>query len=186
MLCPLQSNPRPRRAEGRVGLKSHRLTSPHDEYRSTTGSPVRTSCVHSSTHSGSLCSTEKICRPPVQGRANGRRAPEENGRSKKATHRPGSRATGARHDQHARPPGSAIPLQGNRPGTVASPGAPRGSPPCGGPHNLRSSIRANRDRFRRRCPSWLALRSPRSVSGRSVSPVCWPDRLHAVSPWRAR
>jgi hypothetical protein len=136
------------RGEGRVAVKSHRFTSPHDEYRSTTGSPVRTSCVHSSTHSRSLCSTGKTCRPPVQGRANGRRAPEENGRSKKATHRPGSRATGARHDQHARPPGSAIPLQGNRPGTVASPAVPRRSPPCGGPHNRRSSIRANRDQLR--------------------------------------
>lgn len=31
-----------------------------------------------------------------------------------------------------------------------------------------------------------ALRSPRSVSGRAVSPVCWPESDHAVSPCRAR
>ena len=35
-------------------------------------------------------------------------------------------------------------------------------------------------------PATRALASPRSVSGRSVRPVCWPERLHAVSPWRAR
>src|SRR5439155_16685384 len=31
-----------------------------------------------------------------------------------------------------------------------------------------------------------ALRSPRSVSGRSVSPVCWPERVQAVSPCLSR
>src|SRR5262249_45162532 len=41
-------------------------------------------------------------------------------------------------------------------------------------------------RPRSRSPSWWALRSPRSVSGRSVSPVCWPVRLQAVSPCLAR
>ncbi len=28
--------------------------------------------------------------------------------------------------------------------------------------------------------------SPSSVRGRSVRPVCWPLRLHSVSPWRTR
>ena len=37
-----------------------------------------------------------------------------------------------------------------------------------------------------RCPSWRALRSPRSVNGRSVLPVCWPETVQAVSPCRAR
>ena len=37
-----------------------------------------------------------------------------------------------------------------------------------------------------RFPSRRALISPQSVSGKSVVPVCWPVRLHAVSPWRAR
>src|SRR6266436_4946125 len=37
-----------------------------------------------------------------------------------------------------------------------------------------------------RSPRRTALRSPRSVSGRSVRPVCWPLIVHAVSPWRAR
>ena len=34
---------------------------------------------------------------------------------------------------------------------------------------------------RSRFSSRRALRSPRSVSGRSVSPVCWPERVQAVS-----
>jgi hypothetical protein len=37
-----------------------------------------------------------------------------------------------------------------------------------------------------RSPSRRELRSPRSVNGKSLSPVCWPDRLHAVSPCLAR
>src|SRR5262245_19224118 len=36
-----------------------------------------------------------------------------------------------------------------------------------------------------RSPSRAALRSPPSVSGKSVIPVCWPERLQAVSPCRA-
>src|SRR5262249_41274176 len=36
-----------------------------------------------------------------------------------------------------------------------------------------------------RSPRRRALRSPRSVSGKSVIPVCWPERLQAVSPCRA-
>src|SRR5438128_2491331 len=37
-----------------------------------------------------------------------------------------------------------------------------------------------------RSRSLRALLSPRSVSGKSVSPVCWPVRLQAVSPCLAR
>ena len=37
-----------------------------------------------------------------------------------------------------------------------------------------------------RSPSWRACCSPRSVSGKSVRPVCWPERLQAVSACRAR
>ena len=37
-----------------------------------------------------------------------------------------------------------------------------------------------------RCPSRRAFLSPRSVNGKSVSPVCWPVRLQAVSPCRAK
>ena len=39
---------------------------------------------------------------------------------------------------------------------------------------------------RSRCPRARALRSPRSVKGRSVRPVCCPERLQAVSPCRVR
>ena len=39
---------------------------------------------------------------------------------------------------------------------------------------------------RKRSPSRCELRSPASSSGKSVSPVCRPDRLQAVSPCRAR
>src|SRR5260370_13650819 len=38
----------------------------------------------------------------------------------------------------------------------------------------------------RRPPSCRALPSPFNVKGKSVRPVCWPERLHAVSPCRAR
>jgi hypothetical protein len=38
----------------------------------------------------------------------------------------------------------------------------------------------------RRSPSRRALRSPFEVNGKSVRPVCCPERLHAVSPCRAR
>ena len=31
---------------------------------------------------------------------------------------------------------------------------------------------------------WLSV--PRSVKGISLRPVCWPETLQAVSPWRAR
>ena len=37
-----------------------------------------------------------------------------------------------------------------------------------------------------RSPRLRALCSPYWVSGRSVSPVCWPERLQAVSPCLAR
>src|SRR5208282_98228 len=36
-----------------------------------------------------------------------------------------------------------------------------------------------------RSPSRCALRSPSGVRGRSVRPVCWPERVHAVFPCRA-
>src|SRR5262249_14593915 len=35
---------------------------------------------------------------------------------------------------------------------------------------------------RNRSPRARALRSPRSVKDKSVRPVCWPDKLQAVSP----
>ena len=44
----------------------------------------------------------------------------------------------------------------------------------------REDLRENQPR--QPFPSRRALRSPRSVSGRSVRPVCWPVRLQAVSP----
>src|SRR5215469_4816590 len=36
-----------------------------------------------------------------------------------------------------------------------------------------------------RSPSRRALRSPSGVRGKSVRPVCWPERVHAVFPCRA-
>ena len=39
---------------------------------------------------------------------------------------------------------------------------------------------------RSRSPRLRALRSPRSVSGMSVRPVCWCESVQAVSPCRAR
>src|SRR5438309_882251 len=43
--------------------------------------------------------------------------------------------------------------------------------------------RANSHAATRR-PSCLALSRPTSVRGMSVRPVCWPDTLHSVWPWR--
>jgi hypothetical protein len=52
---------------------------------------------------------------------------------------------------------------------------------CKGLVNTLAKVRPSR-----RAPSLRAFASPRSVSGRSVRPVCWPVIVHAVSPWRAR
>src|SRR5205807_1171386 len=37
-----------------------------------------------------------------------------------------------------------------------------------------------------RAPSRSAWRRPASVRGMSVRPVCWPETLHSVAPWRTR
>ena len=52
---------------------------------------------------------------------------------------------------------------------------------CSGLDKIRSTRRPAK-----REPSSRAARSPDSVSGRSVRPVCCPVSVHAVSPWRTR
>ena len=183
--------------------------------RSTVELPAGTNCVRSQARSSSPCSAGSTCQPQVPAPANARSVLAVCVRSRKSKRCPESRGFASPLCQHVRRPAAVTRPLDNRRETVASPGALHGFPLCVGLRIRRSSIRASRDRLRlarqsppahksciarcnglvntllklspfKRSPSRRALRSPRSVNGRSVSPVCWPERLHAVSPCLAR
>ena len=139
----------------------------------------------------------------------------ENVRSKTITRYLGRCEHAPQCDRPGRRPDSVLLLPDSRRETIASPDALHGSPWCDAPRIDRNSIPADRGRvplrppkpanshvrtarFRglvntfakvkpsNREPKLCALSSPRSVRGKSVRPVCWPERLHAVSPCLAR
>jgi hypothetical protein len=139
----------------------------------------------------------------------------ENVRSKTITRSLGRCERASQCDRPGHRLDSVLLLPDSRRETIASPDTLHGSPLCDAPRIGRNSIPADRSRvpLRRRSqptqmsgplasgglvntfakvkasnrePKLWALSSPRSVRGKSVRPVCWPERLHAVSPCLAR
>jgi hypothetical protein len=136
----------------------------------------------------------------------------ENVRSKTITRYLGRCERAPQCDRPGRPLDSVLLLPDSRRETIANPDVLHGSPWCDAPRIDRNSIPADRSRvplqpansdvrtarFRglvntfakvkpsNREPKLCALSSPHSVRGKSVRPVCWPERLHAVSPCLAR
>ena len=139
----------------------------------------------------------------------------ENARSKTIRRYLGRCERAPQCDRPGRRPDPVFLLPDSRRETIASPDALHGSPLCDVPRIGHNSIPADRGRSplhlrspansqvrtarfsglvntfakvksRNRRPKLCALSSPRSVRGKSVRPVCWPERLHAVSPCLAR